>query len=66
MKDTEKAVNLLKYLIREHEKENFCAKLSEEEEQIQQKIPTLVNKVYQLGRYETLVDLLNTLERMGE
>lgn len=64
MKDNEKAINLIKYLIREHENEGLCIELSEAEKQIPLSSELVINKIYELGRYETLVDLLNTLERM--
>lgn len=66
MRDTEKAIKLIKYLIREHENEGLCTEISEAEKQIPQNAELVINKIYELGRYETLVDLLNTLERIGE
>ncbi len=68
MQDTEKAIKLVKYLIREHENENLCTKMSEAEAVIPKEIKADLGlyKLYELGRYETLVDLLNTLEKIAE
>ena len=66
MKDTDKAIKLIKYLIKEHEKANLCTELSEASEQVPKSLKSFIDKIYELGRYETLVDLLNTLESIGE
>ena len=61
-----KAIELIKYLIREHEKAGFCTEQNDEIERFMQSAPVAFDRTYQLGRYETLVDLLDTLEKIGE
>ena len=61
-----KAIELIKYLIREHEKAGYCTEIKEAEEWIENDPVVAFDKFYDLGRYETLVDLLSTLEKIGE
>ena len=61
-----KAIELIKYQIREHEKEGFCTDQKVAEEWIEKDAVAAFDKFYDLGRYETLLDLLNILEKIGE
>lgn len=61
-----KAIKLIKYLIKEHEKEGFCTTQEQAEEWIERYPVRAFDKFFELGRYETLVDLLDTLEKLGE
>ena len=61
-----KAIELIKKLINEHEMQEYCTKQSEADEWIDHDVIVALDKFYDLGRYETLVNLLNELERIGE
>ena len=61
-----KAIELIKKLINEHEMQGYCTKQSEAEECIEQDAVAAFDKFYDLGHYEALVGLLNELERIGE
>lgn len=61
-----KAIELIKQLINEHEMSGYCTNQREAEEFIERDPVVAFDKFYDLGRYETLVNLLNELERIGE
>lgn len=61
-----KAVELIKKLINEHEMSGYCTNQSEAEEMIELDPVVAYDKFYDVGRYETLVNLLNELERIGK
>lgn len=59
-----KAIELIKQLIKEHEESNYCIDYEEALNEIDPQ--TSLMYAYDSGRYETLVNLLHDLEKIGE
>lgn len=59
-----KAIELIKLLIHEHEETGYCTDYEDAENELDPQTSLML--AYDCGRYETLVNLLNDLERMED
>lgn len=53
-------------LIKEHEASGYCTEEKEAAEWIERDPVIAFDKFYDVGRYETLVNLLNDIKNIGE
>lgn len=60
-----KAMEIIKKLIIEHQASGYCVDQKEAEEWIENDPVVAFDKFYDLGRFETLVNLLNDLEKLN-
>lgn len=59
-----KAIELIKKLIEEHKQADYCMDYEDAENELDPQ--TSLMMAYDVGRYETLVNLLNDLRKMEE
>ena len=57
-----KAIDLIKLLIKAHEEAGCCTDYKEADEWAEHDTVVAFDKFYDIGRYETLVNLLHDLE----
>ena len=61
-----KVIDLIKLLIKEHEEAGCCTDYKEADEWTEHDTVVAFDKFYDLGRYETLINLLNDIKKIGE
>lgn len=59
------AIEIIENLIKEHEASGYCTNYEEAEDCIEYDVTASFDKFYDVGRYETLTNLLNDIKNIG-
>lgn len=62
----DKIISYLEQLIKEHEIHNFCTSYEKAEESIETDVLRAFDNFYDIGRYDTLHEVLSMIQKLEE